>query len=565
VGLTVVIGGTRSGKSTYAEALAVATGLPVRYVATADGADESLRERIAAHAARRPSDWTTVEAGASLAGAVAGANGHCVLVDGLGPWIATRLHEAGAFDDPERLNAARESVLAEVTRAVAATATARAAIVVAEQAGEGLLPPDAGSRAWLDLLGEATQRFTAAAEIAILVVAGRPIALGAAAPPGAPAGTVGVATFAGPETAYGEITASRGDGVEGPSASVETRSLGAVSLRSHGDRMVQPGDADHAVNVVAGGPPPWLRAALDAALEGVASAYPREDEAIAALAALHERDPAEVVPTNGAAEALWLLGPALRPSLAACVHPGFTETEASLHAHGVPVVRVLRDPDRGFALDPEAVPEDADLVVVGNPASPSGTLDPAEAILALRRPGRTVVVDEAFMDLVPGEPGSLARTAPEDVIVVRSLTKVLAIPGLRAGYALAAPALAQRIRDVRPPWSANALALAALIASAEHPEEVAAIARRTDAERADLQERLRAIPGVRVWPGAANFVLIAVPDGVALASALRAARIAVRPAASFPGLDDRYIRITARTPEENARVAAAIAAALEVA
>ena len=164
-------------------------------------------------------------------------------------------------------------------------------------------------------------------------------------------------------------------------------------------------------------------------------------------------------------------------------------------------MRVARDGDRDFAIDPALVPEAADLVVVGNPASPSGTLAAATAILALRRPGRTVVVDEAFMSLVPGEPGTLVRTPLEDVIVVRSLTKALGIPGLRAGYAVAPPALADRLRAVRPPWSANVLALRALSAAAAHPAELAAIAERADAERTDLAERLAAIAGVRVWPG----------------------------------------------------------------
>ncbi len=520
--LTVVVGGTRSGKSAYAEGLAAATGLHVRYVATADPDDASMAPRIGAHRARRPPGWTTVEAGAALAGALAGGEGACVLLDGLGPWIATQLHRAGAFEDAARLPAACAEVLAEVDRAVDALEGAGAAIVVAEQAGEGVLPADAASRAWVDLLGEATQRFAARAERVELVVAGRPARLG-------------------------------GTGPAGPADR---------SLRRHGDRDVRPGDADHAVNVVAGGPPAWLRAALDAALDGAAGRYPREDETVAALAALHGRDPVEIVPTNGAAEALWLLGPAVRPALATCVHPAFTESEAGLRAHGVPVVRVGRDPDRGFALDPASVPESADLVVVGNPASPSGTLDPATAILALRRPGRTVVVDEAFMDLVPGEPGSLVREPLDDVVVVRSLTKALGIPGLRAGYAVAGPATADRLRAVRPPWSANALALAALRSAAAHPAEVAAIAERAAAEREDLSARLRAVDGVRVWPSAANFVLLEVADGPAVVAALRAESIAVRPAASFPGLDDRHIRVTARDPGRNALLAEAVAAAV---
>jgi histidinol-phosphate/aromatic aminotransferase/cobyric acid decarboxylase-like protein/adenosyl cobinamide kinase/adenosyl cobinamide phosphate guanylyltransferase len=520
--LTVVIGGTRSGKSAHAERLARATGLPVRYVATADEADPAMAARIEAHAGQRPASWTTIQADDALAKAFEASADTCVLLDGLGPWIATALHRAGAFERPaEAVHArVREALLREVDRTVRATAQAGAAIVVAEQAGEGLLPPDAASRAWLDLLGEATQRFAAHAERVDLVVAGRPLTIaGGAAPSPDP-------------------------------------------LRHHGDRDVRPGDADHAVNVVAGGPPPWLRTALRHALDTATERYPDDRAATSALAELHGRDDDEIVATNGAAEALWLLPAALRPRLAACVHPGFTEAEAALRAHGVEVVRVLRDPEEGFALDPQAVPDEADLVIVGNPASPSGTLDPAHALLALRRPGRTIAVDEAFMSLVPGEPGSLVRERLDDVIVIRSLTKALAIPGLRAGYAIAAPPLAAKLRAVRPPWSANVLALAALETTARHPEELAAIADRVARERDDLARRLDAVTGLRTWPSAANFCLVEVPDGPALVAALRAQRIAVRPAASFPGLGPQHVRLTARAPEQNAALVEAIEAVL---
>ncbi|HEV2772644.1 MAG TPA: bifunctional adenosylcobinamide kinase/adenosylcobinamide-phosphate guanylyltransferase, partial [Thermoleophilaceae bacterium] len=86
--LTLVVGGTRSGKSARGEQLARATGRPVRYVATADGADPAMAPRIRAHAERRPPEWATVEAGTSLAGSVTEAGEACVLIDGLGPWIA---------------------------------------------------------------------------------------------------------------------------------------------------------------------------------------------------------------------------------------------------------------------------------------------------------------------------------------------------------------------------------------------------------------------------------------------------------------------------------------------
>ena len=537
--LTVVIGGTRSGKSAHAERLALASCLPVRYIATADSHDLTMATRIDAHIARRPKAWTTLQAGPTLAEAFAGSAGACVLLDGLGAWIASALHVAGAFapTDESVLARVRDAVLGHVDGAVRAATQAGAAIIVAEQAGEGLLPPDAASRAWLDLLGEATQRFAAQADRVQLVVAGR------------------VLTIAGASDQRGVDPV---DVLDGGRAC----DLGQAELRHHGDRDVQPGDADHAVNVIAGGPPAWLRDALQRALGADVSRYPDERDAIGALAALHGRGPDEIVACNGATEALWLLPAGLRPRLAACVHPGFTESEAALRAHGVPVVRVMRDLDRGFALDPAVVPAGADLVVVGNPASPSGTLDPAHALLALRRPGRVVVVDEAFMDLVPGEPGSLVRERLHDVVVVRSLTKALAIPGLRAGYAVAVAPLAARLRAVRPAWSANALALAALAATARRPGALVEIAERAAAERDDLARRLGAVAGLRSWPSVTNFCLVEVGDGPALVAALRARSIAVRPAASFPGLGPQHIRLTAREPERNALLVEAIEEAL---
>jgi histidinol-phosphate/aromatic aminotransferase/cobyric acid decarboxylase-like protein/adenosyl cobinamide kinase/adenosyl cobinamide phosphate guanylyltransferase len=496
--LTLVLGGTRSGKSARGEALAAATGLPVRYVATAHDSDAAMAARIAAHAARRPLEWTTVDAGDSLAEAV--LPGGCTLIDGLGVWLAT---PRSGWIEPLIAAAARDHV-----------------IVVAEEAGLGLLPLDHVSRDWLDELGESVQRLSTAAERVELVVAGRPLTLHASPPAADPA------------------------------------------LRHHGDRDVRPGDADHAVNVIAGGPPAWMSTALERALRDDAQRYPDERAAAAAIADSHGRSPEEVVLTNGAAEALWLLGAALRPRLAAVVHPGFTETEAGLRAHDVPVARVLRRAAANFRLDPADVPAAADLVVIGNPGSPCGTLHPAADILALRRPGRTIVVDEAFMSFVPGEPESLARESLADTIVVRSLTKLASVPGLRVGYALAGVPLADALRTARPPWSANALALAALRAAAEHHDEITSAAGRAAAERADLVTRLAELDRVRTWPSATNFCLIEVPDGALAVAALRARRIAVRPAASFPGLGPNHIRITARDPDANARLVETLAEAI---
>jgi adenosylcobinamide kinase/adenosylcobinamide-phosphate guanylyltransferase len=178
--LALVIGGTRSGKSEHAERLARATGLAVRYVATADGGDPAMQARIRTHRARRPAGWTTMEAGPSLSDALLEAADVCVLIDGLGPWIARWLDTAGAFESPggDVLERVAEDVLADIERVAVGAANAGAAIVVAEQAGEGMLPPDPVARAWLDMLGEATQRLAARAQSVELVVAGRALRMG---------------------------------------------------------------------------------------------------------------------------------------------------------------------------------------------------------------------------------------------------------------------------------------------------------------------------------------------------------------------------------------------------
>ena len=536
--LIVVIGGTRSGKSARAETLATATGLPVTYVATGAAIDDEMHARIATHRARRPAAWATVEPADPLAAALAVArDGGCALVDGLGGWIATAQHR-----DRDH---ARRDVL-EAARGIAtAPPTPGAIIVVAEHVGAGVTPADALTRAWVDLVGETTQLLVAAATHAEVVIAGRAV----------PLPDTGVTDTGVTDTGVTD-TGVRSSAVANRNPVCYT--AGPDPLRVHGDSAVRPGDADHAVNVLSDGPPAWLRADLQEALDADAGRYPDELAARKALAVLHGRSSTEVLPANGAASALWLLGPALRPRLAAVVHPGFTETEAGLRAHGVPVHRVLRDPQRDFALDPADVPDDADLVVVGNPASPSGTLDPQAAILALRRPGRTVVVDEAFMDLVPGEPGSLASVPLPDVIVVRSLTKSLGLPGIRAGYALAAATLVDRLRAVQPPWSVNALALAALRAAARRPSALHAAADRSARERADLLARLVTLDGVRTWPSQTNFVLVEVPDGTAVVAALRDRAIAVRHASTFPGLGDGHLRLTARDPVANATLVEAL-------
>ena len=318
-----------------------------------------------------------------------------------------------------------------------------------------------------------------------------------------------------------------------------------VDLRHHGDAEVGAGLADFAVNVRTGTPPEWLAARIRASVADLA-AYPDPRPARRAVARRHGRSVGEVLLTAGAAEAFVLLARVLAPRRAVVVHPQFTEPEAALRAAGHEVERVILSKD--FTLDPALVPEDADLVVVGNPTNPTSVLHPADAVAALARPGRTVVVDEAFMDVVPGEPESLASRLPTGIVVIRSLTKTWGLAGLRAGYILADPHLVGRLQDAQPLWAVSTPALVAVEACSA-PEAVAEAegwAVELGVERDRLAAELSG-RGLYVVPEArASFLCLCVPDALGIRALLRQRGYAVRRGDTFPGLGSDWLRIAVR-------------------
>ena len=147
----------------------------------------------------------------------------------------------------------------------------------------------------------------------------------------------------------------------------------SIDLSHHGDADLVPGLVDLAVNVRSGGTPGWLAERV----RGTdLAAYPDQREAVAAVAARHGRAVDEVLLTAGAAEAFVLLARALRPRRAVVVHPQFTEPEAALRAAGHQVGRVILP--FPFTLGPGLVPDDADLVFVGNPTNPTSVAHPRD-------------------------------------------------------------------------------------------------------------------------------------------------------------------------------------------
>ncbi len=331
-------------------------------------------------------------------------------------------------------------------------------------------------------------------------------------------------------------------------------------LHHHGDAETDDSLVDLAVNVRLAAPPDWLADRICATISTLGR-YPRPAAAIEAIATRHRRPPAQVLATAGGAEAFTLLArvfAAAPDTRAVVVHPQFTEPEAALRTAGVRVQRVILSADNGFTLDARQIPDAANLVLIGNPTNPTGVLHPAGVLRQLLRPGRTVVVDEAFLDAVPGEPESLADTEVPGLVVLRSLTKTWGLAGLRAGYAVGDADVLRGMRNQQPPWSVSSPALAAIAACLE-PAAVtqAAVAAATiGPDRAMLLDGLADLGLPAVGRPATPFVLVDTsPWGaVDIRQLLREKGFAVRRGDTFPGLGPQWIRIAVRSPAISRRL-----------
>lgn len=163
--LTLVLGGARSGKSRLAEGLVHATPGPWHYIATAEAWDDEMRDRIAHHRADRGPDWLTLDAPLDLAGALRGLRSGAVLIDCATLWLSNQML---ADHDPDTATADLLAALADCPLPV---------VVVSNEVGQGIVPDNALARRFRDAQGRLNQRLAAAADLAVLVVAGLPMVL----------------------------------------------------------------------------------------------------------------------------------------------------------------------------------------------------------------------------------------------------------------------------------------------------------------------------------------------------------------------------------------------------
>lgn len=322
------------------------------------------------------------------------------------------------------------------------------------------------------------------------------------------------------------------------------------------------------------GPPPGVRNAVMAAFERIVH-YPDSDctDLRESIARHHGLSPANICVANGSTELIHLLPRLAKGSGSLVVAPPFSEYAAALGRDGARVDYHHLRPETGFDLSlvtlRDSLRQGYGLLVVTNPGNPSGRLySPAEieALRALcREAGTFLVVDEAFIDFC--EEGSAKNLAAGDdaLLVLRSMTKFYALPGLRLGYAIGTPATIALLSRLRPPWSVGTLAQEAGVASLAATDYADATRELIAHERERLAARLAALPGVHPFPAAANYILVEIttgPPASVVAARLLEKRILIRDCANFCGLNEFFFRVAVRSREENEKLAAALAAAL---
>ena len=270
--------------------------------------------------------------------------------------------------------------------------------------------------------------------------------------------------------------------------------------------------------------------------------------------------PRQVCVTNGATEAIYLIAQVFQGRISAVLGPTFSEYADACRVHRHKVKPF-------YSLD--ALPEDAELVWICNPNNPTGEVRNKEDLKALvdSHPDKLFIFDQSYEYFTLKSLLGIKEAASfPNVILLHSMTKQYAIPGLRVGYFTASEGLTDDVRCRRMPWSVNSLAIEAAKYLLEEGDGISADIPQLLAERERLTNLLLATGMLEIWPTDTHYMLIKLRMGKAAALKDFLAvnhGILIRDASNFEGLDERFFRIATQTPEENDKLVKAISEWME--
>lgn len=336
-------------------------------------------------------------------------------------------------------------------------------------------------------------------------------------------------------------------------------------IEGHGDdsyKYSRPITADFSSNVYNKVDLSVLKAHLRARIDSIGNYPEPEPYTLEACIARRHHLPAEAVcVTNGATEAIYLTAQTFRGTNTAIVQPTFSEYADACRIHGHRVTSLYRLPaeNEGYLL-----PEKIRMLWLCNPNNPTGTVAEKEQLTALVRhnPQVCFVIDQSYeyFTLRPLFSAAEAAAFP-NVLLLHSMTKRYAVPGLRLGYVTGAPHLLHRLRTNRMPWSVNRLAIEAGLHLLEHDVPHPLDVEDYLQEASRLHRALEALGGMDVWATETHFMLVCLRMGKASALKEYLAEkhgILIRDASNFEGLNEHFFRIATQSREENDRLVRAI-------
>ena len=268
---------------------------------------------------------------------------------------------------------------------------------------------------------------------------------------------------------------------------------------------------------------------------------------------------------NGAVELLYLLCYQHRPPRVVIPAPAFSEYAKAAQAAGAEIHHVICSPADNFAIDVEqlmAATTAGSIVFLGNPNNPTGTLLERETVAGLltacAKKDSLVVVDESFIDFLPNEQEITCRSllaSYDNLIILHSLTKFFAIPGLRLGFALTSPRLVKRLDAGKDPWNVNSMAQAAGVAALADETYRRDSRQLVALAKLGLYTGLSQLAGFLPFLPSVNFILVdVVGTGKCAADwnqELSRVNIMVRDCGNYPGLSPYYLRVAVKLPEQN--------------
>lgn len=282
-------------------------------------------------------------------------------------------------------------------------------------------------------------------------------------------------------------------------------------------------------------------------------------------------DSESVLAGNGSTQLIYLLARVLKLRSPWVVIPTFSEIVNGLVAAGATALPIQTSPDKNFRLDPSAIhaalQNGADGIFLGRPNSPTGSLvsleEAAEIVAQCHRREGWCVLDEAFIEFADDPRSVVDLIKPfSKLLVVRSLTKIFAIPGLRLGFLVGAAEHVAMLRAAIEPWSVNVAAEAVANACLNAPTSFIEGTRDLIArERGRIERGLTRLQKFRVFPSSANFIMIEVAgeDGAGdFARYLRSRSIVIRDLSALPGCGRGLYRLGIRASKDNDQFLAAV-------